>query len=110
MGTVKIWRSDAFPGTNILRDAGYGGTPIDVDRMADVSPRQIDYAGRPWEEDAFFSEYVVGQYWDHVQDNKTPSIPADSCSDFYEHTKHDDRIARIIQQQLDAGSAENGSR
>jgi type VI secretion system secreted protein VgrG len=68
----------------LLQNAGTGGTPIDVDKMAAEPYAQMqDYAGRPWEDDAFFCETVAGGYWDLFSGQALRTMPADECSPAY---------------------------
>jgi hypothetical protein len=74
-----------------------GGTPIDVDKMAAEPYAQMqDYAGRPWEDDAFFCETVAGGYWDLFSGQALRTMPADRCSPAYElASKASSLVARI---------------
>ena len=69
---------------DLLQNAGLGGTPIDVDKMAaEPYAQMLDYAGRPWEDDAFFCETVAGGYWDFFSGKALRTMPADECSPAY---------------------------
>jgi|GEM_PF-251553 len=68
----------------LLQNAGMGGTSIDIDKMAAEPYAQMqDYAGRPWEDDAFFCETVAGGYWDLFSGQALRTMPSDECSPAY---------------------------
>ncbi|MDB5834147.1 MAG: type secretion protein ImpA, partial [Caballeronia sp.] len=69
---------------SLLQNTGMGSTPIDVDKMAAEPYAQMqDYAGRPWEDDAFFCEEVAGGYWNLFSGQAFRTLPADQCSPAY---------------------------
>ena len=68
----------------LLQNAGTGGTPIDVDKMAAEPYAQMqDYAGGPSEDDAFFCDTVAGGYWDLFSGQVLRTMPANECSPAY---------------------------
>ncbi|CAL8473907.1 type VI secretion system Vgr family protein [Caballeronia sp. S22] len=83
--------------TDLMKNTGLGGTAVDIDDMAVGSVRRnVDYSGRPWEDDAFFSEEVAGCYWDHVDVSGELVLPEpDVCSPkFVTDSRASEYIAR----------------
>jgi hypothetical protein len=82
---------------DLMKNTGLGGTAVDIDDMAVGSLRRnVDYSGRPWEDDAFFSEEVAGCYWDHVDVSGELVLPEpDVCSPkFVTDSRASEYIAR----------------
>ncbi|MDR5811275.1 type VI secretion system tip protein TssI/VgrG [Caballeronia sp. LZ019] len=83
---------------DLLHDTGLGGTAIDIDDLATEPPqRNVNYSGRPWENDAFFTEEVAGCYWDHLGGGELVLPEPDVCSPKLDgDSRSSERLASIL--------------